>query len=154
MTHVRYDGTGLGFLMSLELLINQQPVLIINGYWPVKPSSIGGKGLWNKIQSWLDRRAEPVNPLQYIQELVAKWITQHVAKHDGRQCTVLSGDLNSTLTRLERGGTLPSYVGGADDVGLTDVIGIHAAANGVDLRTYWRGDKAVSSIDHILINNV
>ena len=32
MRHVRYDGTGPGFLMSLELLINQQPVLISNGY--------------------------------------------------------------------------------------------------------------------------
>ena len=47
---------------------------------------------------------------------------------------------------------MPSYVNWAKDVGLTDIVGAHAAAHSVDMRTYWRGDRPISSIDHILIN--
>ena len=150
--NVKCDKSGLGCLMALELVVNEQPVLSINGYWPVKPSQGGGMGLWSKIQSWMDKQAMHGNPLTYIQELAARWIAQHTLKHGGKNCILFSGDLNSTLTSNETGGSLPSYVNWAKDVGLTDIVGAHAAAHSVDMRTYWRGDWPISSIDHILIN--
>ena len=152
LKNVRKDKSGLGFLIGLELVVQNQPLLVINGYWPSRPQSPNDQGLNNKMQQWMRESVIHGTPVGYIKQLIAEWSICHAIKHDGVHTVILTGDMNSTRTKQEHGGCLEPYGQWAEEVQLFDVIGEHAEANKVDVRTFSKHGFPVSAIFHILIN--
>ena len=99
------QNSAQGALAEIHLKTTTGTLSIIGTYWPKRPNEQDrddSRGLWNRIQQYLQQQKIHDDPVVYLQRVTLEWISR--SRQAGCQGTIVGGDLNSTWLNSDPGG--------------------------------------------------
>ena len=143
----------MGLLCKMQIRGANVTHTLICSYWPM-PTTGGDRRpntVWNQRQSWLHKNKIKDSPLQWLQNVISKWITVAQTSNHLNKPLVL-GDLNSSLISTSKGskGTYGDLRPFLDANQLVSIYHHHFPPETIH-PTYWVRSEGISVIDHFLV---
>ena len=152
------DPTGRGLLTGITISNAHTKIRLLSTYWPIPHAENQHlSSLHAHVVNYLHQHSplkdfpdlDQTHPLTYIQDLIMREVHKH--QRNPTHQTLLMGDLNSSWTNTDRGGTHPALQTWANQMGWDNPSRTLANAyTDFNIRTNWAANTPISWIDHIL----